>query len=313
MHTKRLKGNFKAENLLNNQCVLSHIQPYLEDYPSFVGKMRSCSHSLKKTADFFLGTKLMEIILKSIPKEERQGVTMQSILKEEMPPFKKAQKIFTGFVRALKFNGVASEEERISLFQIGAASKKLKNLRQKTKDCAKVLWTFQEGKRDLFILFEKNPCGHFSSLQKVKRIPKKYLEQTSYLTHKNILKSFIAFNAFWIKKITILDLSNLQLNCFPEELLELTELKGLNLSKNLLKGLPEKATLPELISLNLSHNKIQQLSPSLNFPKLAIIDLSSNFLKEKPILGHCKKICRWHLHSNPLIKKRCLKKKTNPS
>lgn len=62
-----------------------------------------------------------------------------------------------------------------------------------------------------------------------------------------------------------LDLNNMYITKIPKELSELTTLKELNLSHNLISNTDELAKMTSLISIDLSHNKITDLTSSVPF------------------------------------------------
>jgi leucine-rich repeat protein SHOC2 len=96
-----------------------------------------------------------------------------------------------------------------------------------------------------------------------------------------------------------LDLSGQKLKVFPEEILQLKNLRELNLSKNKLKEIPDAIReLKELSYLNLSKNKLQQISKGIcDLKKLNYLDMSQNriqgFPEEIGQLRNLKKMDMW--------------------
>ncbi|MDJ0687379.1 MAG: COR domain-containing protein [Xenococcaceae cyanobacterium MO_188.B32] len=92
------------------------------------------------------------------------------------------------------------------------------------------------------------------------------------------------------RELEALDLSSYDLDdrekltIIPDEVFELTHLKSLNLSHNILSDLPDFfANLPNLIFLYLSNNNLSKLPPSFTcLSNLSTLDLSENRLSSLP-------------------------------
>ncbi|OJJ22960.1 hypothetical protein BKI52_00995 [marine bacterium AO1-C] len=88
----------------------------------------------------------------------------------------------------------------------------------------------------------------------------------------------------YFPSITSIDLSDNQLDTFPEEILNLSDLQRLNISKNELKTLPESIiNLAELEYLDASENRLKRLPNSIcKFYYLSHLYLQQNLLRKLP-------------------------------
>src|SRR6185369_3887794 len=82
-----------------------------------------------------------------------------------------------------------------------------------------------------------------------------------------------------------LDLSGNQLTGVPPEFIKLRSLAGFNFSSNQLRTIPSEITyLTDLTRLNLSHNQLSSVPPEIaNLTKLTTLDLSHNQLTNLPL------------------------------
>lgn len=84
--------------------------------------------------------------------------------------------------------------------------------------------------------------------------------------------------------IITLELTNNNLECISENLVNLINLTNLDLQNNNLHNIPDNfVNLKNLIILNLSKNKIEKIPKNIeNFKNLKILDISSNCIKKIP-------------------------------
>jgi len=88
----------------------------------------------------------------------------------------------------------------------------------------------------------------------------------------------------YFTSITSVDLSENQLNTFPEEILSLPHLRVLNISKNRLNSLPDSlSNLPVLEYLDASENRLKHLPNSIcEIEYLQYLNLRQNLLRKLP-------------------------------
>lgn len=99
-----------------------------------------------------------------------------------------------------------------------------------------------------------------------------------------------------------LDLSKQKLTAFPEEILQFTKLRSLNLEKNKITELPPNFKFPELRVLNLNKNKFTSFPASLcQTPSLRELRIGKNDISEIPeCIGGIKNLITLDLWFNPI-------------
>jgi len=150
---------------------------------------------------------------------------------------------------------------------------------------------------------------HLESLSvtwtKIKSLPSALfqLPLNSLYLQRNHIKSLNGIEK--ASRLTILDISNNQLDCLPKTFGQLRNLVTLSLSGNGLHELPESiGSLTQLKTLDCSCNKLKSLPNSLgNVIELTSLDLSTNHLTSLPeSLGSLPKLEDLRVRSNQLTR-----------
>lgn len=98
----------------------------------------------------------------------------------------------------------------------------------------------------------------------------------------------------------ILNLSELGLTAFPEEICELTWLAGIFASFNSISDLSPLCNIAELERIDLRGNRVQDLRPLSNLPRISYLDLAGNGIQDISALSSLRELDTLYLGENQI-------------